>query len=46
MQEYLQIPFMIILALLGLMSSKPVTHSPALRRGAPAAAGRRVISPR
>jgi O-antigen ligase len=44
--QELEVPFMISLAILGLMSSKPVTYSPVLQRGAPGAARGRVISSR
>jgi hypothetical protein len=42
----LEVPFMIILAILGLMSSQPMTYSPTLRRGAPGAVRGRVIASR
>jgi O-antigen ligase len=46
MQKYFEVPFIVILAMLGLMSSKPITDS-LTRRGAPPSSARgRVISPR
>jgi O-antigen ligase len=44
MQEYFEVPFVIVLATLALMSSKPMTYSPTLRREAPGAARGRVGS--
>jgi exopolysaccharide production protein ExoQ len=46
MQQYLEIPSIIVLATLSLMSSKPVTYSSTLRRGAPGAAQEPVGSTR
>ncbi len=37
-QEYLEVPLIILLAILSLLSSKPVPYSPTLRRDAPSAA--------
>jgi exopolysaccharide production protein ExoQ len=44
--QELEVPFMIILAILALMSSQRVLHPPVLQRGAPDAARGRVISSR
>jgi O-antigen ligase len=44
--QELEVPFMIILAILGLMSSQRMLYPPVLQRGAPDAARGRVISSR
>ncbi len=44
-QDYAEVPFMIILVILGLMASKPITNPPISRR-APGVARGRVASPR
>jgi exopolysaccharide production protein ExoQ len=45
-QQYLEVPLIIVLAMLSLMSSKPVTYSSTLRREAPGAAQEPVGSTR
>jgi hypothetical protein len=45
-QQYLEVPLIIVLAMLSLMSSKPMTYSSTLRREAPGAAQEPVGSTR